>query len=216
MADSPAQSGLPGLSRASAAALLRLATPLSLRVGRVLYYQGDRADRAYLLSSGAVRRVMYRSNESSAELGRCGPGEWLGLAETFLESLYLADAVVETATVLLAFSRPGIVRALDLPGVGAALVAELSRELYTLHGRVEVSLPLDRTARFLLDHAGAEGLHRATQEEIAAAVGLARETVNRHLAELASEGLVEVGRGEVRIANRRALEARCGRAEGSP
>lgn len=187
------------LPRGSAAALLRHASRVPLRKGRVLYYQGDRADRAYLVAGGGLRRVLYRSNESTAELGRSGPGEWLGLAEAFLESLYLADAVAETASDLLAFSRTGILRVLDNPGIGSYLLGELSRQLYALHGRVEVNLPLDRTVRYLAEQVNAAGEVSATQEEIAGAVGLARETVNRHLAQLQAEGLIRVGRGGVRI-----------------
>jgi CRP/FNR family cyclic AMP-dependent transcriptional regulator len=209
MAD--AAPGIPGLSHlphGSVGALLRHAGRVSPRKGRVLCYQGDRADRAYLVISGGVRRVLYRSNESTAELGRSGPGEWLGLAEAFLESLYLADAVAETASELLAFSRPGILRVLDSPGIGAYLLGELSRQLYALHGRVEVNLPLDRTVRYLAEQVNAAGEVSATQEEIAAAVGLTRETVNRHLAQLQAEGLIRVGRGGLKILDPSRLASR--------
>ena len=200
MAD--AAPGIPGLSHlphGSVAALVRHSGRVSVRKGRVLCYQGDRADRAWIVVSGAVRRVLYRSNESTAELGRSGPGEWLGLAEAFLESLYLADAVAETASELLAFSRPGILRVLESPGIGSYLLGELSRQLYALHGRVEVNLPLDRTVRYLAEQVDTAGEVSATQEEIAAAVGLTRETVNRHLGQLQADGLIRVGRGGVKI-----------------
>jgi CRP-like cAMP-binding protein len=212
--DPAAIPGLWELSRAAAAGLLRHSTRISLRRGRVLYYQGDRADRAYVVSAGSIRRVLYRSNESTAELGRAGSGEWLGLAEAFLESLYLADAAAETASELLAFSGQGILRALESPGVGAYLLGELSRQLYALHGRVEVNLPLDRTVRYLLDRAGATGEVTATQEEIAAAVGLARETVNRHLALLQEEGLLRVSRGCITVLDAAGLAGRLKSPEG--
>jgi CRP-like cAMP-binding protein len=202
---------LTRLPRGSAAGLFRLSMPVSLRRGKVLYYQGERADRAYLVLSGALRRVMYRSDESTAELGEGGRGEWLGLAELMLETLYLTDAVARSATGLLAFSRQAMARALGVPGVSSYLLSALSRQLYALHGRVEVVLPLDRTVRYLAE-AGRRGGGeiRCTQEEIAAAVGLRRETVNRHLAQLQADGLIRVGRGCVVLLDAGALSQRCG------
>ena len=50
---------------------------------------------------------------------------------------------------------------------------------------------------------------RITQEPIARHIGSAREAVTRTLKQMAREGLVEVFRGGIRLADRRALYALC-------
>ena len=89
-------------------AVLREATEVPLRTGRALCCQGDRAERCWVLVSGRVRGLMYRSDETTIELGRSGPADWLGLAELLLDSPYLSDLVAEEHCTLAAFSRAGL------------------------------------------------------------------------------------------------------------
>jgi CRP/FNR family transcriptional regulator, cyclic AMP receptor protein len=188
-----------------------IAAPHSLRTGKALFWQGDRAEAAYLVVSGTLRGVMYRSDESSLEMGRHGAGEWLGLAECILGAPYLSDAVAEEPCSLAAFPRPGLERLLALPGMERFFLREVARRYCTLHSRIECNNPLDRLARYLLERADAQGDEVAcTQEDIAQAIGVTRETVNRHLGRLQEEGLVVVGRGSVRVASRDSLRARAG------
>ncbi len=79
----------------------------------------------------------------------------------------------------------------------------LARRLYALHGRVGLTHPLARIVHYLLSESAAAGgpSVRRTQEEIAEAVGVTRETVNKHLGTLASRGLIRVGRGGIEILN---------------
>ena len=195
--------------RAVLLALRRASAEVTLRAGKALFYQDDRADRAWLVCAGELRRVMYRSDESTAELGRPGRGDWLGLAECVLESVYLADAVAQSGCELLVFSRQGLLRLLDQPVAAAYLLTQMAREHYRLHTRVEVRLPLDRTARVLAERAsGGGGSFTGTQDEIASAVGLTRETVNRHLAQLEARGIVRVGRGLVEVLDAETLRGK--------
>ncbi len=197
----------PEVHRAAA----RLAVPLALRTGKALYYQGDRPDTVWLLLGGSLRCVMYRSDESSLDMGRSGRGDWAGLAEVLLNSPCLNDAIAEEACELSCFPRAGFLRLLDLPGVRQFFLIEMARRFYTLHSRIELSQPLDRLVHFLLERCTAQdGEASCTQEEIAAAVGVTRETVNRHLARLQDEGLVRVGRGSIRIMEKDKLRERGG------
>lgn len=179
-----------------------VAEALTLRTGRALFYQGDPARRCFLVLSGAVRSVMYRSDETRLDLGTQGPGDWLGLAELVLDGPYLTDAVALDGCRVLAFDRGTFTRMRALVEVGGWLVAELARRTYALHSRIEVTQPGQRLARWLADRVAAgEETVRCTQEELAAAVGCTRETVNRHLARLQAEGLVKTGRGTVTVLN---------------
>jgi CRP-like cAMP-binding protein len=202
-----------GLEPAARRAVIREATEVPLRTGRALCCQGDRAERCWVLVSGRVRGIMYRSDETTVELGRASPGDWLGLAELLLDSPYLADQVAEEHCTLAAFGRVGVGRLLEVAGMRALLLREMAKRYYTLHARIELVQPVDRLVRFLLEHsAGGTGGRSAevagTQEEIAEAIGATRETVNRHLQRLQDEGLVKVGRGVVTVVERAGLANR--------
>jgi CRP-like cAMP-binding protein len=191
---------------------LREAGEVSLRTGRALCCQGDRAERCWLLVSGRVRGLMYRSDETTVELGRSGPGDWLGLAELLLDSPYLCDLIAEEHCTLAAFNRTGLGRLLGLPGMRESLLKEMARRYYVLHARIELVQPLDRLVHFLLERGAGQGDREVacTQEEIAEAIGVTRETVNRHLQRLQDDGLVRVGRGAVTIVDPEAIRTRVG------
>ncbi len=202
-----ALAGLPsfdGLEPAARRVLMREATEVPLRTGRALCCQGDRAERCWVLVAGRVRGVMYRSDETTVELGRSSPGDWLGLAELLLDSPYLADQVAEEHCTLAAFGRVGLGRLVEAAGMRALLLREMAKRYCTLHARIELAQPVDRLVRFLLERCtgGAAGRPvevAGTQEEIAEAVGATRETVNRHLQRMQDEGLVKVARGVVTV-----------------
>jgi CRP/FNR family transcriptional regulator len=204
--------GFPPFDRLGAEALRaaeRLAARLPLRKGKALFYQGDRADAVHLVLSGSLRSVMYRSDESTLEMGRSGPGDWLGLAELLLASPFLNDTLAEESCEVARFERAGFERLLDMPGLRRFFLLEMARRYYALHSRIELNQPGDRLARFILERCTAPGGEAAcTQEEIAEAVGVTRETVNRHLGRLQEEGLVRIGRGSVVLVDRARLLAR--------
>jgi CRP/FNR family transcriptional regulator len=83
---------------------------------------------------------------------------------------------------------------------------ELSRRYCALHSQIELRTPIDRLARFLLARCAGAGEVACTQEEIAEAVGVTRETVNRHLARLQDKGVLKVGRGSIRIVDAEGLK----------
>lgn len=187
----------------------RLASGLTLRTGKALFYQGDRADAAYLILDGSLRCVMYRSDESTLEMGRFGKGDWLGLAEALLGAPYLNDAIAEESCTVAGFPRPAFERLIELPGMRQFFLMELARRSYALHSRIECNHPMDRLIRYLRERCEApDGKIACTQEEIAEAVGATRETVNRHLARLQEEGLIRIGRGSVRVVAPDALRTR--------
>lgn len=179
--------------------LLAGAEDLSLRIGRVLYYQGDKALRTYLVLGGAVRTVMYRSDETTLDLGTQGPGDWVGLPELVVRGPALTDAVALEGCRVLAIDRQVFARLREVPAFEEWLLTELARRYYALHARVELAQPGQRLARWLAEHQGKGGALQITQDEIAAAVGTSRETVNRHLGRMQLEGLVRVERGRITV-----------------
>ena len=182
------------------------------RTGKSLYYQGDLADWAYLIVSGAVRRVKYRVDDTSLSLADAGLGDWIGLAELILNAPYLNDATARGHTRALAFSAAAFDRLIEVPGMRGLLMAKMARTIVSLHGRIELNAVLPRLVQHLLVHARDEGNGAGfvvgTQDEIAEAIGATRETVNKYLQRLQTQGLIALSRGRIDIPDLQALRDR--------
>lgn len=186
-------------------AIVRSGVPLTLRRGKAVYYQGDRAKVTFLVLSGTIRTTMYRSDESSIDVGRLGRGEWAGVAELLLDSPYLTDAIAEESICLLSFTQPAFSGLLRIADMKDFFLRALARRLYTLHGAIGLTHPIARLVHYLLSECAAPDSPQApptvrrTQEEIAEAIGVTRETVNKHLGYLQARGFIEIGRGEIAL-----------------
>jgi CRP-like cAMP-binding protein len=189
-----------------------------LRTGKALFYQGDRAERCWLLLAGRVRAIMYRSDETAVELGRSTPGDWLGLAELLLAGPYLNDAIAEEPCELAELSRPAFDRLLSCAGMHEFFLRDMARRLYVMHSRVELATPFDRLVRYLVERSdeaevnpgdGSRGVLALTQEQIAEAIGASRETVNRHLGRLEDDRLIRAGRGSIEVTDLARLRRLC-------
>lgn len=89
------------------------------------------------------------------------------------------------------------------------VISHLSTTLSRVVGLVEHMLFRGVDLRIidaLLDHSAPEqDLVRATHQDIANEIGSAREVISRNLKDLEREGLITLGRGEIRILDRAAL-----------
>jgi CRP-like cAMP-binding protein len=134
----------------------------------------------------------------------------VGLAEILLRSPYLTDAIAETQTEVLVFSAKVFDEVMKISGMKEFFLEYLAKSLFILHSQIELNLPLPRLIRYVLVYSkinedGSSSL-AATQDEIARAIGVTRETVNKYLQNLQNEGLLCIGRGYIQIANREALD----------
>lgn len=202
---------LPAPARKAAARFLRR---VALRREKALFYQEDPAGAAYSVVSGRIRMVKWRPDGSSFPLGRAFPGEWLGLPESVMEAPYLFDAVAETDADLTMVRSADLRYLFGIEGLGQRLARELAAGYYPLHDALENGTPERRIARELSrllarastgDAAAGPAEILVTQEELAEAVGLTRETVNRHLGLLAREGTISMARGRIVVVRPEAL-----------
>jgi CRP/FNR family transcriptional regulator, cyclic AMP receptor protein len=198
-------------SAATRSLLLRYGPETRYRDGRVLAWQGDAAERAFLVVSGLVRPRKHRVGASDIVLPAAGPGDWACLAETVAASPVQADYACSGECLLLGFLARNLSRLRDDPEAERWLSLCLAREAVTLGSFLSEGGPLARIASFLLSRrkraAGIESSSvSVTQAEIASCLGLTRETVNKRLGELESRGIVETARGSLRIPDWSALE----------
>lgn len=194
-------------SRAALAAL----HPDALPAGAVLFRPGDRARGFAVILSGRIEVRLTAASGREVLLYAIEPGE--SCVQTTLGLLgdesYSGEAVTVTPARLAMIPRPLFLRLMDedrafrdwvLRALGRRM-ADVTRVLEQVaFGRVEV-----RLAQALLSLASGD-LAEATQAELAARIGTAREVVTRRLDQFARHGWTRSERGHVRLLDRPALE----------
>jgi CRP/FNR family transcriptional regulator len=187
-------------SRVALAALPVRAVPQ----GAVLFRPGDVAQGFVIVLAGRIEVRLTSASGREILLYAVEPGE--SCVQTTLGLMggeaYSGEAVAATDAQVVMIPRPLFQRILDaddgfrrfvLSAFGQRM-AELTHLLEQVaFGRVEV-----RLAGALVDLA-ADGLVEATQAELAARIGSAREVVSRRLEAFERLGWVSVERGHVRL-----------------
>jgi CRP/FNR family transcriptional regulator len=182
--------------------------------GRDVFVEGDRVDSIALLISGAVR--VYKIGETGREitLYRFGHGESCVLTANAILSrkTFPAIATVERDAEAVMIPADAFRRWVDRYKLWREFVfGLLSDRLATVLAVVDevVFQRMDRRVAALLVARGAlENPVRITHQEIAADLGSSREVISRLLEDLDRHGLIEAGRGTVRIADWAGLHAR--------
>ncbi|MGR3761828.1 Crp/Fnr family transcriptional regulator [Roseobacteraceae bacterium NS-SX3] len=186
----------------------RLACP----AGTVLFRPGEECPGFVRLSSGRIRVTLTAANGREVVLYRVGPGDVC--LQTFAclteGRAYGAEGVAETALEGEIVPHADFRRAMsEDAGFRSEVLAAVARRFGEFEQLVEdIALTgFDaRLARVLLRLAGDEGTVRITHEALAAETASGRAFVTRRLREFARLGLVEQGRGRVRILDRARLK----------
>lgn len=205
--------------------------PRRFRRGETIFHAGDPGDALFIVASGAVK-ITIPSDEGSepAILTTIGPGGFFGELSLLDGAPRSATAVALEATETHVLRRDAFDELIDAqPALRRTLLVALVGEIRRLTAQVEDLHFLDlpgRLARHLLrtlaigagrDPADADDLVGEqrlpwpyTQAELAGMIGGSRQSVNRLLAELVTEGLVRFDGDELVIpdAGRLALAAR--------
>lgn len=189
----------------AAAALRASMVEVHLERGEVLFNEGDKGDRVFVVIEGKVK--LGRSSADGREnlLAILGPGQMFGELSLFDPGPRSATVTAVTDTVLFSLGheallpwltgRPEVARGLLLQ-----LAARLRRSNDTVADLVFSDVP-GRVAKALLELSrrfgapadeGVRVAHDLTQEELAQLVGASRETVNKALADFAARGWIRL------------------------
>jgi CRP/FNR family cyclic AMP-dependent transcriptional regulator len=188
------------------AVLERLASrcvPRAVGAGFMLFRAGERCTGLYVVLEGRVR--IYRTSPDGREqtLAVEGPGRPVAELPLFDGGPYPATAVTTAPSRLMFLPRGEFEHAFRTdPDVAASVVRALGVRLRHMVQLVETLAFRDvaaRLAMLLADHAERRGqpegdgvaldLER-TQEELAAEIGTARESVSRAMKQLKARGLI--------------------------
>lgn len=179
------------------------AAPARMPAGTVLFHPGDACRGLVLLRSGRARVDLIAEDGHALLLYRVEPGEPCALTTSclFAEEPYSAEGSAETDCEALVLPAPLFTRLVEEnQSFRSFVLAGFASRLGALMGRIEelTFRSVDaRLAGYLA--ARASGTVSATQQEIAADIGTAREVVSRRLAAFAKARLVRTERGAVTV-----------------
>lgn len=181
--------------------------------GTVLFRPLDACMGYVVVHAGSIRVSLTAESGREITLYRVRPGEiCLQTFGCLVEGRsYSAEGVAETAVEIEIIPRADfqqrILNDQDFRTQLFAAVAHRFSDLERLVEDVALTGFEARLARALLRLRDAQGRVAATHEAIAADIGSGRAAVSRQLSRFAHEGLVEVGRGSIRLLAVERLEA---------
>jgi CRP/FNR family transcriptional regulator len=180
------------------------------KAGMNLHRQGDLADTFYLLVDGCVElrarppgRRVYRTVELVV------PGCTFGDEALFGENEYLAGARVVEQSRLLMLNRSEFDHLIDaLPAIASGILRCSGSCLTQTIRRAAIltQAPADVALKLLLEELATPASQngdpvsvRITHAQLAGVLHVSRETVSRMLGQLVGQGVVELGRGVIRV-----------------
>jgi CRP/FNR family transcriptional regulator len=182
--------------------------PLSIERQQVLYFEGNPADRLWVVRTGQVRLYKSSPNGSLTTLDVLGPGEAFGAISALETEVYPASAEAVTDCSVWWLSRERFLRLLaEEPRIGGEILQILSRRLRDAHDRLRAFAHDPAPARLAaaLLRAAADGEARVTRRALAEAAGTTVETAIRVLRRFQRDGLIEGHVGRIQIVDEPAL-----------
>jgi CRP/FNR family cyclic AMP-dependent transcriptional regulator len=180
------------------------------RKGQIIFYRGDPGNAMYLLLSGSVKMTLPSDSAAEVIVALLRPGDHFGeLAALDGRSRYVTAVAEQTTEVLaiyrndlLAFLRDHTEAALQI-SISLCLrlrhVTELLADLAFLDLPSRLAKRLCQLADVYHGSSVESAVVHVSQEALAEMVGATREAVNKQLAKLREMGLIETGRGHVKI-----------------
>ncbi len=205
----------PGLRRLPGdmlALLERQSTIVDLPAGSRIYGPGQSPQAYLLLLEGTVRVQQVSENGREIVLYRVTDGESCALTTACLMGYedYLAEAIAETDVKAVAIARAAfddlIARSPEFRRFVFTAFSTRVTNLFRIIDEVAFSRMDIRLAAKLVQLSHGGDTVAATQQQLAAELGSAREVISRMVSEFQRRGWVSPSRGNIAITNRPALE----------
>ena len=203
--DNPVPEWLKCLPEVRAA--LDAAPRVTLSAGDFAFHAGAGCSHYLLAITGTLRVQLAAASGREVTLYRVNAGDSCILTTSCLISgeHYPAEAIAETAVTALAIEQHVFQQLLESsPGFRQFVFGNFSSRLADVIRRLETVMftPIDqRLASLLLAAEQSGSLQAITHQVIAVELGTAREVVSRHLKRFEQQGLIQLGRGHIAIAD---------------
>jgi CRP-like cAMP-binding protein len=198
-------------------ALARAAIRRSFAAGEIMFLRGEPGDGVFGIVRGSVRVFVEGASGGDVVVGTRGEGEVLGEMSLLDGMPRSASARAVGDVTALYVSRDRFDAWLrEHPAASRAMLEVLARRLREATDQVAGIALLSveaRIAKHLSRMFNANGVPAAgasmavNQTELARAIGVTRESVNKHLARLKHAGVVDVAPGRVTLLDPTALQA---------
>ncbi|MCC6388541.1 MAG: Crp/Fnr family transcriptional regulator [Dehalococcoidia bacterium] len=214
---------LPLLARLPRDDRQALATRARLRSyppGTTIFREGEPGDSMHVIVEGRVSVSVSNGAGGEATIASVGPGDCVGELSLLDGRPRSAAAIAATATKTMVVTRESFVDWLaERPPAALALLETLSLRLRRTNEAMSDLIFLDLPHRLakqivaladlqqrLREGQGANGVRIAvTQGELAAMLGVSRESVNKQLNVFQRDGLIALARGAVILTDEAAL-----------
>jgi CRP-like cAMP-binding protein len=180
-----------------------------VNAGTVLFEQGAPADDMYYIEQGQVRVYQAGIHGDCRLVEILGPGQYFGIGALAGSGTRATRAVAVTAAELIRTPVARLLASLkDRPEVAVALVRHLAGDVQSARADAARLIFEDSNARLVealvrFSHSAAASrdgsgvVLRITHEQLAQAIGVARETVSLALTEMRQLKLVRTGRNQL-------------------
>ncbi|MGC2415768.1 MAG: Crp/Fnr family transcriptional regulator [Stellaceae bacterium] len=165
-----------------------------LAAGETLFRQGDPPAAIYRVANGRLRLVRRTLDDHLVILHTARRGDFFAEAALFADA-YHCDAVAAAPSRVLVYPKAGVLEVLRAePELAEAFMARLAHQLQDLRARMElrnIRSARMRVLQYLRLRAGRRGHTIAVEgelQDIAAEVGMTRETLYRTSAALEADG----------------------------
>lgn len=199
------------------------AVRLDITEPTILYEPAAPAEQLYFIESGQVRIYQIGPDNSARLADILGPADLFGIAALARSGVYGAQAVAVTPSVVWTMPAERLMQLLgEQPQLAVELVGQLATRLQAAHEAaarlvfddcnqrlIQTLLRFSRTAA-ATPQEGGEVVLRITHQQLAQAVGAARETVSLALTQLRQRNLLRTGRNRL-FFNPQALQQFCRR-----
>lgn len=206
------------IGRSDLDALVRAGEKRSFAPGAVLFQRGDAGDCLYAIVAGSVRVTVEGAAGDEVTVAVRGVGEVLGEMSLLDGEPRSATATAHGPVTAVRIEKAAFDRWLTAHPVAArAMLGDLARRLREATDQVAEIALLDTETRVALrlwrmyavaarGEAPERGARvRCNQGEMAAALGVTRESVNKHLGRLKARGIIEMEAGSVVLRDAAAL-----------
>lgn len=181
--------------------------------GEVLFLPCDPAESVYVVCAGNVSIVLNSPDGRELVIDEVHASQLFGDPEVLTGRTRAVGAVARSACEVLVIPSRTFLSLLDNePGLARRLLEYSANRLQDSVRQQEALAFMDahaRLARILLeldDEQRAAGYVTASQDELASAAGLIRQTVAKALGEWRRKGWLLTGRGRIVVLNRKGLE----------
>jgi CRP/FNR family transcriptional regulator len=177
--------------------------------GSWIFTQGDVLDGLYIVQEGKVLLTRLSASGRETVLGFAGPGEFFGDVPLLDGNIAPFNARALQSTVLLVVRKLEFKALLDDPASCRAMVDVLARRCNDAWAQIEAlgsGLLGEKIRAILLWLSKRNGVQtdegveiRMSQSQLAQMVGASRESLNRQISILKSEGAIKVSRKHRRV-----------------